>query len=67
MVNVEEPLDEMDVGLAAIVTVGAGLVDALTVTVAVEVADPPAPLAVAVYVVVAAGVTDWVPPVGCRV
>jgi hypothetical protein len=67
MVNVEEPPDEIDVGLAAIMTVGAGLVDALTVTVAVEVTVSPAPLAFAVYVVVAAGVTDCVPPVGCRV
>jgi hypothetical protein len=47
-VSVEEPPDEIDVGLAAIVTVGAGLVTALTVTVAVEVAVPPAPVAVAV-------------------
>ena len=38
----------MDVGLAAIVTVGAGLVAALTVTVAVEVIVPPGPVAVAV-------------------
>jgi hypothetical protein len=47
-VSVEEPPDEIDVGLAAIVTVGAGLVVALTVTVAVEVMVPPGPVAVAV-------------------
>jgi hypothetical protein len=47
-VNVEEPPEVIDVGLAAIVTVGAGFVAALTVTVAVEVIVPPAPVAVAV-------------------
>jgi hypothetical protein len=66
-VNVEELPDVTDVGLAAIATVGTGFVDALTVTVAVEVAEPPAPVAVAVYVVVADGLTACVPPVGCRV
>ena len=61
-VNVEGPPEVTDVGLAAIVTVGAGLVAALTVTVAIEVTVPPAPVAVAVYVVVALGLTDCVPP-----
>ena len=65
--RVEEPPEVIDVGLAAIVTVGAGLVDALTVTVAVEVTVPPAPIAVAVYVVVVVGLTDCVPPVEARV
>jgi hypothetical protein len=38
-----------------------------TVTVAVAVAFPPMPAAVAVYFVVALGVTDCVPPVAARV
>jgi hypothetical protein len=66
-VNVEEPPEVIDVGLAAIVIVGAGLVTALTVTVAVEVTVPPAPVAVAVYVVVALGLTACVPPVADKV
>jgi hypothetical protein len=37
------------------------------VTVAIADALPPAPVAVAVYVVVAFGVTDWVPPFVARV
>lgn len=45
-VSVEEPPAAMEVGLAVIVTVGAD--DAVTDTVAVAVADPPAPTAVAV-------------------
>ena len=48
------------VGFAAIVTVGAGFAE--TVTVAVAVTVPPGPVAVAVYVVVAGGLTDCVPP-----
>ena len=47
-VSVEELPEEIEVGLATILTVGAGLVDALTVTVAAEVTAPPAPVAVAV-------------------
>jgi hypothetical protein len=47
-VNVDELPDEIDAGLAAMVTVGAGLVAALTLTVAVEVTVPPGPVAVAV-------------------
>jgi hypothetical protein len=62
-VSVEEPSEVIDVGLAAMETVGAGFVVALTVTVAVEAIVPPAPVAVAVYVVVADGLTDCVPPV----
>jgi hypothetical protein len=61
-VSVEVLPDVIDVGLAAMVTVGAGLVDALTVTVAVEVTVPPGPVAVAVYVVVFVGVTGTEPP-----
>jgi hypothetical protein len=57
----------MEVGLAAIVTVGEGVVDDPTVTVVVADVFPPAPVAVAVYVVVAVGLTDWVPPVDASV
>jgi hypothetical protein len=57
----------MEVGLAAIVTVGEGVVDDPTVTVVVADVFPPAPVAVAVYVVVAVGLTDWVPPVEASV
>jgi hypothetical protein len=61
-VSVDEPPAVIEAGFAEIVTVGA---DAVTVTVAVAVAGdvPAAPLAVAVYVVVAAGLTACVPPV----
>jgi hypothetical protein len=47
-VNRDELPAVIDAGLAVMLTVGAGLVDALTVTVAVEVIVPPAPVAVAV-------------------
>jgi hypothetical protein len=47
-VKVDDPPVATDAGLAAIVTVGAGLVDALTVTVVVAEVFPPAPVAVAV-------------------
>jgi hypothetical protein len=57
----------MDVGLAAIVTVGAVVVDDPTVRVVVAEVFPPAPVAVAVYVVVADGLTDCVPPVAAKV
>jgi hypothetical protein len=63
-VSVEELPEVIDVGLAAILTVGAGLV---TVTVAPAETFPPVPVAVAVYVVVAVGLTDCVPPVDVRV
>jgi hypothetical protein len=46
------------------VTVGAGFAE--IVTVAVAVADPPGPVALAVYVVVADGLTACVPPVAAR-
>jgi hypothetical protein len=48
-------------GVAVIVTVGGGL--AVTVTVAVAETGPETPVAVAVYVVVLAGLTACVPPV----
>ena len=63
-VRVEELPEVIDVGLAAILTVGAGLV---TVTVALAEIFPPVPVAVAVYVVVAVGLTDCVPPVDVKV
>jgi hypothetical protein len=61
-VSVDEPPAVIDAGLAAICTVTAGVVD-VTVTTAVAVTVPPVPDAFAVYVVVAAGVTAFVPPV----
>jgi hypothetical protein len=64
-VNVDEAPELIVVGLAVMLTVGAG--GAVTVTVALAVALPPAPVAVAVYVVVVVGFTGWVPPVACRV
>lgn len=54
-----------EVGLAVMLTVGAGF--GVTVTVAAAEVFPPGPVATAVYVVVAAGLTDGVPPVGSRV
>lgn len=61
-VTTEELPLVMDVGLATTVTVGA---DVLTVMVIVTdaVAVPPAPVAVAVYVVAEVGLTDTDPPV----
>jgi CHASE2 domain-containing sensor protein len=63
-VKTEELPAVIELGLAAMLTVGGCF--GCTVTVVVAVIVPPAPVAVAVYFVVAAGVTDWVPPVGCR-
>jgi hypothetical protein len=51
-------------GLATIVTIAAA--GGTTVTVAVAEALPPLPVATAVYVVVVAGLTVWVPPVVWR-
>jgi hypothetical protein len=66
-VRVDEPPAVIEPGFAVIVTVGgAGGVDVM-VTVAVADAVPPAPVAVAVYVVVAFGLADSVPPFACRV
>ena len=53
------------VGFAEMVTVGAGFAE--TVTVAVAVAVPPGPVAFAVYVVVADGLTACVPPLDTSV
>jgi len=53
------------VGDAPIVTVGAP--GAVTVTVVFAVVVPPGPVAVALYVVVAVGVTAWVPPPAAKV
>jgi hypothetical protein len=66
-VKIEELPAVIAVGLAMIVTVGGGVLDPVIVTIAVAVTVPPAPVAAAVYVVVAAGVTACVPPVAARV
>jgi len=55
----------IEAGLAEMLTVGGGF--GVTVTVTLAEAFPPVPVATAVYVVVAAGLTDCVPPLGCRV
>jgi hypothetical protein len=47
-VNVDEFPETIEVGFATMVTVGAGLVAAVTVTVALAEVLPPAPVAVAV-------------------
>jgi hypothetical protein len=57
-VNVDDPPGAIELGLAVIVTVGDGLTAPPTVTVVVAEVFPPAPVAVAVYVVVAVGLTD---------
>jgi hypothetical protein len=62
---VDEPPETIEAGFAVMLTVGAGF--GVTVRVVVAVTFPPAPVAVAVYVVVAAGLTACIPPVGCRV
>jgi ABC-type methionine transport system permease subunit len=64
-VNVDEFPETIEVGLATMVTVGAGFVAAVTVTVALAEALPPVPVAAAVYVVVVVGLTACVPPLGC--
>ena len=68
-VNMEELPAVTDAGLAVIVTVGTPEPDPEdeTVTVDAAVADPPGPVALAVYVVVADGVTVCVPPEAGRV
>ena len=55
-VIVDEFPEEIDVGLATMLTVGAGF--GTTVTVVFDEVFPPGPVAVAVYVVVAVGLTD---------
>ncbi len=59
-VRVEELPATIVIGLAVMATVGFGFDE--TVTVAVADALPPGPVAFAVYVVVAVGLTDSVPP-----
>ena len=61
IVSVDELPAPIAVGLAVMLTVGAGL--AATVTVAVAETFPATPVAVAVYVVVLDGLTACVPPV----
>jgi len=61
-VSTEEAPAVIEPGVAVIVTVAAGT--GTTVTVAVAVIFPVELVAVAVYVVVAAGVTAWLPPLG---
>jgi len=69
IVSIEELPAVTEAGLAVIVTVGALEPDPEdeTVTVDAAVADPPGPVALAVYVVVADGVTVCVPPEAGRV
>jgi hypothetical protein len=62
-VRVEEAPALMEDGFAVMVTVGGPGSTTVTVAVATAGVVPDAPEAVAVYVVVAPGVTDWVPPV----
>jgi hypothetical protein len=61
-VSAEELPCTTELGLATIVTVGAGAGAAATVTETTEDAFPPLPVALAVYVVVADGVTFCEPP-----
>lgn len=61
----DELPEAIETGLARIITVGAGL--GVTVTVVAAEAFPPIPDATAVYIVVVAGLTACVPPLGCRV
>jgi hypothetical protein len=64
-VKADEFPETIDVGLAMMLTVGAGL--EFTVTVALAEVFPPGPVAAAVYVVVAVGLTACVPPLACKV
>ena len=61
-VRTEELPTDIELGFAVIETVV--VTAAFTVTVAVAVIFPVELVAVAVYVVVAAGVTVWLPPLG---
>ena len=62
--NIDELPEMIEVGLAVILTFGVGF----GVTVTVVLADdlPPLPIATAVYVVVAVGLTSCVPPLDCK-
>jgi hypothetical protein len=64
-VKVDEPPEAIEIGFAAMLTVGGGF--EVTVMVALAEVFPPAPFAVAVYVVVTVGLTACVPPPGCSV
>lgn len=64
-VKVDELPEVIEVGFAVMLTVGPELV--ITVTVVADDVLPPAPLAVAVNVVVTVGLTACVPPLGCSV
>jgi hypothetical protein len=67
-VRVEEPEALIEAGLAEMLTEGAaGGGAGTTVTLVLAEAVPAVPVTVAVYVVVAAGLTDCVPPVGWSV
>jgi hypothetical protein len=67
LVALTESVDELPgviaEGLAVTLTVGGGLVELATVTVAVAEMGPETPVAIEVYVVVLAGLTACVPPV----
>jgi len=62
IVRIDELPAVIDEGVAVIVTVGVADPADETVMVEFAVAEPPGPVAVAVYVVVAAGLTVCVPP-----
>lgn len=62
-VSIDELPDAIAEGLAVMLTVGGGLVELVTVTLAEAETFPEAPVATAVYVVVLAGLTACVPPV----
>jgi hypothetical protein len=61
--SVDELPDAIAAGLAVMLTVGGGVVEPVTVTVAAADTLPETPVATAVYVVVLAGLTACVPPV----
>lgn len=64
-VKVDEFPEMIEAGLAVMLTVGVGF--GVTVTVALAEVFPPLPMALAVYVVVTAGLTACVPPLDCKV
>jgi hypothetical protein len=64
-VKVDELPEVIEAGFAVMVIVGAGF--GVTVTAVLADVFPPAPVAVAVYVVVAVGLTACVPPLACGV
>jgi hypothetical protein len=56
-VNVDDPPETIVVGFALMLTVGVGFASTVTIAGGVELTVPPGPVAVAVYVVVAVGLT----------